>query len=371
MRRPASLGRLFGLLLALPVSARAGSIGFTRLGFLDSSSSGGAPRSEAYGISSDGSTVVGFSKAEGSFRGFRWTAAGGMISIGALDSLNPYSDALAISGDGSTIVGESRFGDSMVAHRWTASGGIQAFGFPLGGTSSSTMAVSANGQFIAGYTDSGSARQGFRWSASTGIQVISSPPFLTQPNGISADGSIIVGTNFASGNGAFIWDAANGIRSLNDVTPSAFVGASAWAITPDGKWVVGSGDQAFRWNAATGFQPLGVNFIRAMAVSADGNIVVGDNPLAGSQQAYIWDPVGGARELKTFLVTDLGLNLDGWTLTFASSISADGTVITGVGTNPEGQREAWVAVVPEPAGLSAIISILMALQFRRARRPDS
>src|SRR5438046_10070436 len=48
------------------------------------------------------------------------------------------------------------------------------------------------------------------------------------------------------------------------------------------------------------------------------------------------------RDLATVL-TGLGLNLTGWTLTEARGISADGRVIVGTGTNLAGNTEAWRA----------------------------
>jgi hypothetical protein len=43
---------------------------------------------------------------------------------------------------------------------------------------------------------------------------------------------------------------------------------------------------------------------------------------------------------------DVG-SLDGWTLTNATGISANGKYICGTGTNPMGQTEAWVACLPK------------------------
>lgn len=43
------------------------------------------------------------------------------------------------------------------------------------------------------------------------------------------------------------------------------------------------------------------------------------------------------------------------------------TVLCGVGLNPDGFREAWVAVIPEPATLSLLIAGFMALRKKRRR----
>jgi hypothetical protein len=65
------------------------------------------------------------------------------------------------------------------------------------------------------------------------------------------------------------------------------------------------------------------------------------------------------RSLKQVLTNDYGLNLAGWTLNFANGISADGLTVVGLGTNPSGNQEAWIArldaqnnqSVPEPSSI--------------------
>ena len=51
-----------------------------------------------------------------------------------------------------------------------------------------------------------------------------------------------------------------------------------------------------------------------------------------------------------------GIDLTGWTLVSANAISADGTTIVGVGINPAGATEAWVATIPEP-GTAVLLGI--------------
>lgn len=80
----------------------------------------------------------------------------------------------------------------------------------------------------------------------------------------------------------------------------------------------------------------------ALAASGDGSIVVGQATSAAGTEAFIWDATNGMRNLKTVL-TGLGLDLTGWTLTHARGISDDGLIICGEGTNPLGDTEAWVA----------------------------
>ena len=82
--------------------------------------------------------------------------------------------------------------------------------------------------------------------------------------------------------------------------------------------------------------------------ASDGLIVVGRAvPLIGGYHAFVWDEISGMRDVKTVLI-DFGLDLTGWSLTDATGISANGNTIVGFGINPDGNKEAWIATIPEP-----------------------
>jgi probable HAF family extracellular repeat protein len=78
---------------------------------------GGVPQglvlSAGYGVSGDGSVVVGIANLPSSqqfgsqFHGFRWQASTGMVDLGALQQ-GGNTSGLAIAADGSTIVGYER-----------------------------------------------------------------------------------------------------------------------------------------------------------------------------------------------------------------------------------------------------------------------
>ena len=97
-----------------------------RLGWLATPPSGSILESRAYDTSADGSFVAGFSTNErGSWEAFRWDAASGMVGLGILDGGND-SRGLAMSSDGTAIVGiaSDRFGDNQ-AFLWTETGGMR------------------------------------------------------------------------------------------------------------------------------------------------------------------------------------------------------------------------------------------------------
>jgi hypothetical protein len=76
--------------------------------------------------------------------------------------------------------------------------------------------------------------------------------------------------------------------------------------------------------------------------------------------------------MKSFhgLLHGLGLDVAGWQLGLPS-VSADGNVFVGQGLNPEGETEAWVAIipatyVPEPnAALILLVLVPVALSQKR------
>jgi probable HAF family extracellular repeat protein len=67
----------------------------------------GGSESEAFGVSADGSVVVGWAyNAAGQTRAFRWTASGGMQDLGTLPG-GSLSVAYGVSADGSVVVGRA------------------------------------------------------------------------------------------------------------------------------------------------------------------------------------------------------------------------------------------------------------------------
>ena len=102
----------------------------------------------------------------------------------------------------------------------------------------------------------------------------------------------------------------------------------------------------------------------AEGISADGRVIVGNADSGGpSLEPFVWIESEGMFSLTDWLEAD-GVDLEGWVLRSALDVSADGRTIVGMGTNPDGFTEAWIATIPEPwastlllVGLSFLVGI--------------
>jgi probable HAF family extracellular repeat protein len=336
---------------------------------------GGGFDSRAFGISDDGSTVVGESEVGQRTEAFRWTRNGGMQGLGQYPGGDSYSTGWDVSADGSVVVGQARVGAPWLPFRWTAETGMIALESLNPSPGAEARAVSADGTVIAGQSFSSLGLEPALWIGDAPPIGLGHAPIGQNngyANGISADGKAVAGfIQVGTGFQAYRWTAETGHVSLGQLSPNQ-TWSAAYDISADGRVVVGMSNTAnsaigFRWTAETGMVSLGDPTEIAFAVSGDGAVIAGKR-IGG---AFIWTAETGALDFRQVLLDAGVTELTDWYLYEVNAISADGRTFTGSGINPQGQREAWIATIPEPstellAGFG-MLAVLTGSYLRRLR----
>jgi probable HAF family extracellular repeat protein len=203
----------------------------------------GGDDSAAYGVSSNGSVVVGNSDSSTGQRAFRWTG-GLMADLGTLPG-GSFSYAAGVSADGLVVVGSSYNSTGAVrAFRWT-DGLMTDLGTLAGGNHSYAKGVSANGSVVVGQSGSSAGQRAFRWMDGVMTSLGTLPGGSSSgANGVSADGSVVVGyaSNASNQTRAFRWTSAGGMENLGTL-PGGY-SSYATGASADGSVVVGTATNA-------------------------------------------------------------------------------------------------------------------------------
>lgn len=378
---------VFGLTLvvwlsgAFPQIARSQSI--QGLGMLP-----GKTMSGATGVSADGSVVCGFSHngstaSGGSAIAFRWTSEGGLQSLGTLGGVDSYP--FGISGDGSTIVGRSAPAgtSNQFAFRWTPSTGLQNLGSFSGQPQSHGYGTSHDGQVVVGMAYvSSTQRNAFRWTSSTGLQNLGSLASgqVSYALNVSDDGATTVGFSRTSTNQNFFYGTAfrqTGNGGMQSLGTHGYDGSEAMAVSADGSVLAGSlanysgfslsNSSMFRWTVEGGMQDLGAlpgaNVAEPYDMTPDGSTIVG-----WSSRAFLWRADLGMVDLNIYL-PQVGVSLAGWSLTRAHGISADGLTIVGTGVH-NGVGEGWIVHIPAPGSATALMVFIVSARRSRLRERE-
>lgn len=340
--------------------------------------------SKARGVSSDGLVVAGRSQHPAAFR---WEDDGacalGTTGEGSC-SLDLYfgstTSAFGISGDGSVVVGVVQFSRSSSAFRWEDDGlcnldpeaenpcQVLLGDLPGEEDSSRAWAISEDGRVIVGSAFDGSGQVPMRFendgscdldpSGVSPCMVVLGNLSTALPSGAAAlatssNGSVVVGVSRRSpaiSREAFRWED-NGKCSLDPAEPIPCL--------------VGLGDL-----------PAGTSQSEALAVSSSGDLVLGWANTVPSTEvvAFVWDEGSGMQVLQDLLVERHGIDFGAWRLQRATGIASDGRTIVGNAHNPLTRRtEAFVVSLltplPEPSVvLGQIVSLMLVLCLAPAGR---
>lgn len=232
--------------------------GMVPLGLPDAGYSGSAGWRTNY----DGSAIVGWAYGASVYEGFYWQSDNTVTGIGDLPGGQVDSDANDVTADGSMVVGQAWSGSGGEVITWTPAdgGSLPAQMTPLGDLPGGAFqgiasAVSPDGSVIVGTGTVDAGYEAFKWTEAQGMIPLGDLPggiHQSTALDVNGDGSVVVGSSHSDTlDTAFFWDETHGMRRLDDIlTNDHGLGAaiagweliSANGITPDGRYIVGSGN---------------------------------------------------------------------------------------------------------------------------------
>lgn len=234
-------------------------------GMVDLGLGSGFTSNNVQAISKDGSTIVGYGVVGGNEVPWVWTSATGIVQLES-----GYGYAYGVSSDGSVIVGIS----DGVACVWSVSGVKTSIDLLPGATSSIALNISNDGLIVAGTCDyDGGSAKGFYWSASNGATSIGLPnERVTVVNAryISSDGLVVGGYYIDDfGNQAlFTWTNDGKFRVLENDSTYTFSYVSG--MSGDGTLLFGNAyDEIANEIAALSTTPIAAVIPSLATVSGD------------------------------------------------------------------------------------------------------
>lgn len=207
--------------------------------------------SKAYNISANGSVIVGTAaQSNNTFQAFRWTHSDGMRGLGTLPGGTNESSAFGVSSDGNYIVGKAIAADgNFRAFLWSSSSPNTLLDLGIDGSESVAYGVATNGTVVGAGTNAFGQWCAFRWTPQSGAMSLGTlGGDQSVAYAVSADGEIVVGLAQTSNNDvrAFRWTPGGGMEDLNtvysDVVPEGYTLMNAFAISQDGRIIVGNAD---------------------------------------------------------------------------------------------------------------------------------
>ncbi|MFG0326959.1 MAG: GC-type dockerin domain-anchored protein [Phycisphaerales bacterium JB037] len=357
---------------ALMLAATAGAAFAQTATFQTTGSApGGFDQSQAWGVSDDGGTVVGWTGAEvnGQTDIFGFRIVGGVPTL--LTEI-VSRDIYGVSGDTTVIAGQAyieRPDDpgnfDAAAWVWVEGQGMTNIFSDFPNELAVARGVSGDGGTTVGMTNFYKDFVGggleisdaFAWSPTTGQRLLPHLPFQerNEAMAVNADGSVIVGYEqdlLTDERTAVRWDAANGDAvSTMPAVPGSLGSDIPTAISANGRFAAGFSlqftddagpfrEDAVLWDLQSGtamvLGPTPSGFPGAVPsfVADDGQTVIGtwnstpffDLP---EGEAFIWTASGGMQSLEDWLLAEHGLAIPDWELRAARDASPDLSAIVG------------------------------------------
>jgi probable HAF family extracellular repeat protein len=321
---------------------------------------GGGTSSAA--LITDSGKVVGWSQAaDGMSHVFSWTAASGMVDLGAPGE---FSDIVGINESGQ-IAGNilPSYPGVDRAYVWTPGVGMADLGTLGGGDYSHAAAMNASGEVVGTSAFPCPTARAFAWTAAGGMVNLGADGMGRCPQSGAAavsDSGLVAGwSQTASGFAQAVM--FNGgpqlIGTLDPLDGTTYSIGNSYAVavsdsgqvvgrseTPDGSW------RAFSWTDAGGIVDLGVDLAAGAPVAVNNNgMVVGST---SDGRGFSWTAAGGMVDLggEPFAVNDEG-QVVGTSGTRAFSWTTDGGVVDlgtlggrtsgATAVNEAGQMAGW------------------------------
>jgi hypothetical protein len=256
------------------------------------------------------------------------------VDLGDLAGGGDSTSVRVINFDGSICAGYSDSEIGREAFLWTEESGMVGLGFLV----TRISGLSDHGLAIVGTLSYDNDYAPFYWSLATGLIQLTE---ATSVNGLSADGTVVLGVKALHG---FSWTLTDGYIDIGRLHGSYGPPSDQLAISADGTTIVGrSYYEAFRWTEATGI--VGLGDLRseedvsshATDASADGSVVVGwagtDATYDGDNEAMMWNQTDGMVSLNT-LLTESGVTLGGLSLDTVLFVSDDGRKMLAMAVDP-------------------------------------
>lgn len=335
---------------------------------------------ELRAFSGDGSTLAGWGgrSSDGGEIGWIWSSSDGFTFIEEGNTL-----VSGISRDGSVAVGQGHSERGTEAFRWTRSGGVEWLGdlparFPFMNDTfwSNGYSISGDGNVIHGESLASGAYTAYRWTAGEGMVALSGYHWGTGIWGLSGDGMVAVGSDYSDSRQptGVRWDVGAGWTDYGPnfqpqavsgdgttVVGKAYLDYDGWVHTLGG--IVGQDGVLHYIGASLGESGYAI----ATSVSADGSVVSGEGLFNDAYQPFVWSEASGMRSISSVLES-AGMDLGGWQLYGGSFVSEDGRSFAGTAISADGMA-VWVATVPEPRGLllSVLYGVTIVATWRRRR----